>query len=192
LVCLFLMRFLRVSGLAVCFLSLSSFPVRCVHAGFFRRGTLSMLFHLLSSFSASGFLPGSLWAPLGTLSRLIASFFTNSVLRQFIHSLCFSFIAVSTLEMGAVLYVIYAPFEPRLCAWVHLEPCFRGVIWNIGVLSWKRAVLMNFLLVKRSSICTLKFWTSVHGNTDCESGTIVNQCAQGVFKPGFRLLDPLW
>jgi hypothetical protein len=70
-----------------------------------------------------------------------------------------------------VLYVIYAPFERTALCLGTLRTVFPRSYLELGVLPWKRAVLMNCLQVKQSSICTLKFWTSVHGNMDCESGS---------------------
>jgi hypothetical protein len=134
---------------------LSNFSVRCTRAGFFRRGTLSMLFHLPSSFSFPGCLPGSLWAPMQNLIQ------TH---RQLLHQQCappiYSLFVLCIPSQCRcqkwAQYVIIAPFRASWCLGTP-RAAFPRSSHEYGVLPWKRADPMNCLQVKQSSICTLKF-----------------------------------
>jgi hypothetical protein len=185
------MRFVRVSSLAVCFLSLSTFPVRCARAGFFRRETLSTLIHLPSSFSSSGYLPGSLWAPLENLIK------TH---RQLLHQQCappiYSLFALpfhrsGNARIGCCTWSMRRS-SARICAWVHLEPCFRGVIWNKECCRGSARFSWTVYHWSSHRCIPWSFGQVFTGIWTVKMAAMVNQCAQGVGKTGFRLRAPLW
>jgi hypothetical protein len=121
--CLFLMRFVRVSGLAVCFFSFYTFPVMCARAGCFRVGCFLCCFisiQLLIFWLPATFSTGPAGEPYLDSSPTGCS-------ANFFIIWASQFIAVSTPEIGAVTN---APLERAAGAWVHLKLRFRGVLWN--------------------------------------------------------------